>query len=202
MKRSFLICIMMTIASLCVQAQTKDCDNCKGTGLEERTCAFCKGEGYRECDFCLGKKMVRCNDCGGTGKISCAHCNGRGGTKVKDEWRECQWCDGKGTPDCEKCKKTGQIACWKCGAEGKYQCNQCNGSRVNKWQCTKCSGTGKVKADAEATISKLKEIGGTSGTVKVNINPNDSEQEKMRKLTKARLAHRKQVLESKGVTVK
>jgi hypothetical protein len=73
---------------------------------------------------------------------------------------------------------------------------------VNKWQCHVCSGTGKVKDQAEETISKLKEIGPTSGTVKVDIDPNDSEQEKMRKMAKARLAHRKKVLEAQGITVK
>jgi hypothetical protein len=146
--------------------------------------------------------MVRCNDCGGEGKIFCAHCRGKGGVQVKDNWRECQWCGGKGTPECEKCKTTGQIVCWKCEGAGKYVCNQCNGSKVNKWQCHVCSGTGKMKDQTEETISKLKEIGPTSGTVKVDIDPNDSEQEKMRKMAKARLAHRKKVLEAQGITVK
>ncbi len=201
MKRILFICMAMAIGSLYTEAQTS-CKNCNGSGMEERTCAFCKGEGYRECDFCLGKKMVRCNDCGGEGKIFCAHCRGKGGVQVKDNWRECQWCGGKGTPECEKCKTTGQIVCWKCEGAGKYVCNQCNGSKVNKWQCHVCSGTGKVKDQAEETISKLKEIGPTSGTVKVDIDPNDSEQEKMRKMAKARLAHRKKVLEAQGITVK
>ena len=201
MKRIMFICMAMAIGSLYTKAQTS-CKNCNGSGLEERTCAFCKGEGYRECDFCLGKKMVRCNDCGGEGKIFCAHCRGKGGVQVKDNWRECQWCGGKGTPECEKCKTTGQIVCWKCEGAGKYVCNQCNGSKVNKWKCHVCSGTGKVKDQAEETISKLKEIGPTSGTVKVDIDPNDSEQEKMRKMAKARLAHRKKVLEAQGITVK
>ena len=202
MKRLILSLAIILTAGISAQAQTKECDNCHGSGLEYRDCAFCKGEGYRECDFCLGKKMVRCNDCGGEGKIFCAHCRGKGGVQVKDNWRECQWCGGKGTPECEKCKTTGQIVCWKCEGAGKYVCNQCNGSKVNKWQCHVCSGTGKVKDQAEETISKLKEIGPTSGTVKVDIDPNDSEQEKMRKMAKARMAHRKKVLEAQGITVK
>ena len=201
MKRLFVVCMMMAIASLYVNAQTK-CNNCSGSGLEERACAFCKGEGYRECDFCLGKKSVRCNMCQGSGEVVCAHCRGNGGTKVKDQWRECQWCGGKGTPECEECKGTGSKVCWKCSGAGEYVCNQCNGEKVTKWQCHVCSGTGQVKDDAEVTISKLKEVGGTSGTVKVNIDPNDSEEEKMRKIARARLAHRKKVLESRGVTVR
>ncbi len=201
MKRFILTLTVVLMAVVSAQAQTS-CKNCNGSGMEERTCTFCKGEGYRECDFCLGKKMVRCNDCGGEGKIFCAHCRGKGGVQVKDNWRECQWCGGKGTPECEKCKTTGQIVCWKCEGAGKYVCNQCNGSKVNKWQCHVCSGTGKVKDQAEETISKLKEIGPTSGTVKVDIDPNDSEQEKMRKMAKARMAHRKKVLEAQGITVK
>ena len=44
MKRIVLVCMMMAIASLYAKAQTKDCDNCHGTGLEERTCAFCSGQ--------------------------------------------------------------------------------------------------------------------------------------------------------------
>ena len=201
MKRTLLALVVVLMAVVSVQAQPK-CSNCGGSGLEERTCAFCKGEGYRECDFCLGKKMERCNDCGGEGKIYCAHCNGRGGTQVKDQWRECQWCGGKGISECDKCKQTGQIVCHKCGGAGKYVCNQCNGERVTKWQCHICGGTGQVKDQAEETISKLKKIGGTSGTLDVKIDPNDSEQEKMRKIARARLAHRKKVLESQGVTVR
>lgn len=203
MTRFFLICLMIAVESLFTQsmAQTK-CNNCSGSGLEERTCAFCKGEGYRECDFCLGKKMVRCNDCGGEGKIFCAHCNGRGGTKVKDQWRDCQWCGGKGISECDKCKQTGQIVCQKCGGAGKYVCNQCNGEKVTKWQCHVCGGTGQVKDQAEETIDKLKKVGPTSGTLNVKIDPNDSEQEKMRKMAKARLAHRKKILEAQGITVK
>ena len=201
MKRIVLVCMMMAIASLYAKAQTKDCDNCHGTGLEERTCAFCSGQGIRESDFCLGKKLVRCNDCGGEGKVFCAHCRGKGGVQVKDEWRECQWCGGQGTPDCEKCKKTGQLTCWKCNGVGHYECNQCHGSKASKWQCHVCGGSGKVKADVESVTSKLSS-NGYSGTVKVQFDPNDSQEERMRKIARARLAHRKKQMEAQGITVK
>ena len=201
MKRIFLSLAFLVTAVFAVQAQTT-CGNCNGSGLEERTCAFCSGEGWRECDFCLGKKEVRCNMCQGSGNIVCAHCRGNGGVKVKDEWRECQWCGGKGTPECETCKGVGTRVCQKCEGAGRYVCNQCNGDKVTKWQCHVCGGTGQVKDGAEATISRLKEVGGTSGTLDVKINPNDSEQEKMRKIARARLAHRKKVLEAQGITVK
>lgn len=206
MKRIILVCMMMVMTSLYVMAQTKDCERCHGSGLDYRPCAFCGGQGTRECDFCLGKKMVRCNDCGGTGQVFCVHCNGRGGVQIKDEWRTCQWCGGQGTPDCERCKKTGQIVCWKCGGAGLYECNQCHGDRVTQWQCPQCSGTGKVKVQ-EQTQKKSQDIPealkhGYSGTVKVNINPNDSPEEKARKLTQARLAHRKKMMEAQGITVK
>jgi DnaJ-class molecular chaperone len=65
MKRLILSLAIILTAGISAQAQTKECDNCHGSGLEYRTCAFCKGEGYRECDFCLGKKIVRCNMCQG-----------------------------------------------------------------------------------------------------------------------------------------
>ncbi len=202
MKRILFICMAMAIGSLYATAQT-ECKNCHGSGLEERTCAFCSGEGWRECDFCLGKKMVRCNMCQGSGEVVCAHCNGRGGTQVKDNWRECQWCDGKGTPECVECKGTKTKVCWKCEGAGRYVCNQCNGDKVNKWQCHVCGGTGKVKEEQSSTVtSTYKDDSGYSGTVEVRIDPNDSEEEKMRKMTRARLAHRKKQMEARGITVK
>ena len=201
MKRLLFICITMAIASLYAKAQTQ-CNNCQGSGLEERTCAFCKGEGTRECDFCLGKKEVRCNMCQGAKVIVCSHCRGKGGTQVKDQWRECQWCDGKGTPECGTCKGTGTKVCWKCEGEGKYVCNQCNGEKVNKWQCHICGGTGKAKEQSSTVKSSFKDNSGYSGTVQVKIDPNDSEEEKMRKIARARLAHRKKQMEARGITVK
>ena len=65
MKRFILSLAIILTAGISAQAQTTECDNCHGSGLEYRTCAFCNGEGYRECDFCLGKKEVRCNMCQG-----------------------------------------------------------------------------------------------------------------------------------------
>ena len=138
--------------------------------------------------------------CQGSGNVFCAHCNGRGGTKVKDEWRECQWCDGKGTPECETCKGTGTKVCWKCEGKGEYVCNQCNGSKENTWQCHVCGGTGLGKEEASNTMEKLNQ--GYSGTVQVQIDPNDSQEEKMRKIARARLASRKKQMEAQGITVK
>ena len=198
MKRSILICMMMAIASLYAKAQT-DCEICHGTGLEERACAFCGGQGTRECDFCLGKKEVRCNMCQGAGEVTCAHCNGRGGTKVKDEWRECQWCGGKGTPECETCKGTGIRVCWKCEGAGFYVCNQCHGDKVTQWQCHVCGGTGKAKATT--ATSTYTDDNGYSGTVTVQFDPNDSEEEKMRKMARARVNHRLQQMRKNGVKV-
>ena len=190
---------MTTIGS--AQAQT-ECENCHGSGLEYRDCAFCQGAGYRECDFCLGKKIVRCNDCGGEGKIFCAHCRGNGGVTIKGEWTECRWCDGKGKSECDRCKQTGQIVCWKCEGAGNYVCNQCNGNKVTQWQCHVCQGTGKVTAQTKSQDIPEALKHGYSGTVKVDIDPNDSEEEKMRKMTRARLAHRKKQMEAQGITVK
>lgn len=201
MRRFILSLAIILTAGISAQAQTKECDNCHGSGLEYRTCAFCNGEGYRECDFCLGKKMVRCNMCQGSGEVFCAHCHGKGGVKVKDEWRECQWCGGKGTPECVECKGTGTKVCWKCEGAGRYVCNQCNGDRVNKWQCHVCGGTGKVKAQSQTVTSTYTDDNGYSGTVQVQIDPNDSEQEKMRKLAKARVNHRLQQMKKNGVKV-
>ena len=201
MKRYIIICIAMAIGSLYAKAQT-ECKNCNGSGLEDRTCAFCNGEGWRECDFCLGKKEVRCNMCQGSGEVVCAHCHGRGGTKVKDEWRTCQYCDGKGTPECVECKGTKTKVCWKCEGAGRYVCNQCHGDRVNKWQCHVCGGTGQVKEEARTVTSTYTDANGYSGTVQVKIDPNDSEEEKMRKLTKARVDHRLQQMKKNGVNVK
>lgn len=202
MKRIILSLAIILTTGISAQAQTTECDNCHGKGLEERTCAFCGGNKYRECDFCLGKKMVRCNDCGGTGNVFCAHCNGKGGVNIKGEWHTCQWCDGKGTPECERCKKTGQIVCWKCEGAGEYVCNQCQGSGVNEWQCHVCGGTGKVTSQNKSQDIPEALKHGYSGTVKVDIDPNDSEEEKMRKMTRARLAHRKKMMEAQGITVK
>lgn len=205
MKRIVLVCMMMAIASLYTQAQTTKCENCHGSGLEYRTCAFCQGEGYRECDFCLGKKMVRCNMCQGSGEVVCAHCRGKGGVKVKDEWRVCQWCDGKGTPECEECKGTGTKVCWKCDGAGKYLCNQCHGDKVTQWQCHVCGGTGKVKEQPQTSTttstSTYTDDNGYSGTVKVQFDPNDSQEERMRKMTKARVQHRMQQMKKNGVKV-
>lgn len=201
MKRLILSLAIILTAGISAQAQTTECDNCHGSGLEYRTCAFCKGEGYRECDFCLGKKIVRCNMCQGAKQVTCAHCNGRGGTKIKDEWRECQWCGGQGTPECEECKGTGTKVCWKCKGEGQYVCNQCKGDKVNQWQCHVCGGTGKVKAQSQTVTSTYTDDNGYSGTVQVQIDPNDSEQEKMRKLAKARVQHRLEQMKKNGVKV-
>ena len=201
MKRLILSLAIILTAGISAQAQTKECDNCHGSGLEYRTCAFCKGEGYRECDFCLGKKIVRCNMCQGAKQVTCAHCNGRGGTKIKDEWRECQWCGGVGTPECEECKGTGTKVCWKCKGEGQYVCNQCKGDKVNQWQCHVCGGTCKVKAQSQTVTSTYTDDNGYSGTVQVQIDPNDSEQEKMRKLAKARVQHRLEQMKKNGVKV-
>lgn len=197
-----LVLAIALTAVLSAQAQTRPCDNCGGSGIEERTCAFCGGEGYRECDFCLGKKMVRCNDCGGSGQVFCVHCNGRGGVQIKDEWRECQWCGGQGTPDCTRCQKTGQIVCWKCEGAGNYVCNQCNGDRVNKWQCHVCGGTGQVKDEARTVTSTFKDDTGYSGSFSVKVEPGDTREDVMRKATQARLAHRKKQMEARGITVK
>lgn len=201
MKRLILSLAIILTAGISAQAQTKECDNCHGSGLEYRECAFCKGEGYRECDFCLGKKIVRCNMCQGAKQVTCAHCNGRGGTKIKDEWRECQWCGGQGTPECEECKGTGTKVCWKCEGAGRYVCNQCKGDKVNQWQCHVCGGTGKVKAQSQTVTSTYTDDNGYSGTVQVQIAPNDSEQEKMRKLAKARVQHRLEQMKKNGVKV-
>lgn len=199
MKRFLFVCMAIAIGSLYAMAQ-QQCDKCDGTGKEHRPCAFCGGEGKRECDFCLGKKYVRCNDCGGSGEVFCAHCNGRGGVQIKDEWRECQWCGGKGTPDCQRCGKTGSIVCWKCEGAGEYVCNQCNGSKVNEWSCTKCGGTGQIQA--ETVTSTFKDNNGYSGTVQVQIDPNDSFEEKARKLARARVANRMKQMQAQGITVK
>ena len=200
MKRFILTLTVVLMAVVSAQAQT-ECKNCNGSGLEERTCAFCKGEGWRECDFCLGKKEVRCNMCQGSGQVFCAHCHGKGGVQVKDNWRECQWCGGKGTPQCETCKGTGTRVCQKCEGAGRYVCNQCNGNKVTKWQCHVCSGTGKVKAQSQAVTSTYTDNNGYSGTVKVQIDPNDSEQEKMRKIARARVQHRLEQMKKNGVKV-
>ena len=202
MKKKILFLLALAgMMSTSAMAQKK-CNNCEGSGLEYRSCAFCGGEGIRECDFCLGKKMVRCNDCGGTGKVFCVHCNGRGGVNTKNGWRDCNWCDGQGTPACERCKETGQIVCWKCSGVGHYECNQCHGDKVLQWQCHVCGGTGLSKDQDEEITSTFKDDKGYSGTVKVQIDPNDSEQEKMRKIARARLAHRAQQMRAKGITVK
>ena len=198
MKRLVLTLAIAFSAVVSMQAQT-ECKNCNGSGLEERTCAFCSGEGYRECDFCLGKKMVRCNMCQGSGQVFCAHCNGKGGVQVKDNWRECRWCGGKGTPECEECKGTGTKVCWKCKGEGRYVCNQCNGNKVNQWQCHVCNGTGKVQD--KTVTSTYTDDNGYSGTVQVKIDPNDSPEERMRKIAKARVQHRMQQMKKNGVKV-
>ena len=202
MKRMILVLAIALTAVLSAQAQTKECDNCHGSGLEYRECAFCKGAGYRECDFCLGKKMVRCNMCQGAKQVTCAHCNGRGGTKVKDEWRECQWCGGVGTPECEECKGTGTKVCWKCGGAGNYVCNQCNGSKVNQWQCHVCGGTGQVKDEAKTVTSVFKDDSGYSGTCTIKVEEGDTKEDIMRKATRARLESRKKQMEARGITVK
>lgn len=198
MKRVLLICVAVVFGWLNTMAQT-ECENCHGKGLEERECAFCSGKGTRECDFCLGKKEVRCNMCQGAGEVTCARCNGRGGTKVKDEWRECQWCGGKGTPECETCKGTGIRVCWKCEGAGFYVCNQCHGDKVTQWQCHVCGGTGKAKAGT--ATSTYTDDNGYSGTVTVQFDPNDSEEERMRKIARARVNHRMQQMRKNGVKV-
>ncbi|MBQ1797544.1 MAG: hypothetical protein IIZ88_07270 [Prevotella sp.] len=203
MKKSILFSMALVgllSMSPAVSFAQDNCDYCKGSGKEYRTCAFCQGEGYRECDFCLGKKMVRCNDCGGEGKVFCAHCRGKGGVQIKDEWRECQWCGGQGTPDCERCKTTGSIVCWKCEGAGKYVCNQCNGSKVNEWSCTHCQGTGK-KAQANADTPPIS-TQGYSGKLDVKREEGESDRDLMIKIAKARLAHRKKQMEAQGITVK
>ena len=62
----------------------------------------------------------------------------------------------------------------------------------------------KIPAQTQATSkdipSQLKQ--GYSGTLNVKIDPNDSFEEKARKLAKARLAHRKKQMEAQGITVK
>jgi hypothetical protein len=53
----------------------------------------------------------------------------------------------------------------------------------------------------ESVTSKLSS-NGYSGTVKVQFDPNDSQEERMRKIARARLAHRKKQMEAQGITVK
>ena len=71
------------------------CDHCKGKGIIEIPCLFCKGTGgrfYKECSVCSGNKIVpstgeNCSKCNATGyeKEICKACNGEKTNKTKCE---------------------------------------------------------------------------------------------------------------------
>lgn len=190
MKQLLIILLaFFTVISFNVNAQI-DCGKCNGTGKIENECNSCHGTGNRECSLCYGKKQIRCTVCGGAGFFRCTHCYG-----VNSE--NCSYCNDEGNVNCERCNSEGFINCTSCDATGLNRCMTCNGNGKHVWNCTECNGTGKVASSQSDSDLPEKYKQGYSGTYKVYIDPNWSEEEKQRAFTKARLQHRQQMMESR-----
>ena len=115
----------------------RNCSQCNGTGYYTTSvqCIRCNASGMmqKKCDKCRGEGTIDCSKCHGTGKNTTAVMLNTaltlaGGTPSSDN-ETCSTCGGAGKIECNVCEGTGKVD---------QTCSSCNGSGIvtNKVRCT------------------------------------------------------------------
>ena len=109
------------------QVEEEAVENESSTGLIQKTCDMCSGEGVRS----------KCGTCRNSGNAYCSRCKGYG--KINER--------GYGSADgrtCRDCGGSGLIICPDCGGNpSQYKCSLCLGSGYTKniiVECSTCDG--------------------------------------------------------------
>ena len=134
------------------EGNAEECFSCNGSGIEDRQCPKCDGEGEIDCPKCDGSGDD-CKKCDSSGRVKCKTCDGTG----KDLSAKIVIKDNDGnilrTFDADD-------GCDFCEGSGKdYKgdsCNFCNGKgKIGLTPCKKCNGEKRILGKQKLSGIKL-----------------------------------------------